>query len=684
MIRMSLLIALVIASFAADASAQVRLPPRPEILNKLDSAAEELLDFPFVSRIYAHSWTGKRFEWNLTLEGEVSEYLQSQEIEPLDDRVVQFSNWAITINQQLLQLTRTMVLEEGDDPSFNPETDYELSVAGEVLPAAELKRLKPRSDERWDSAYVGATFIGSQLASLYSHGNSQPVAIAPLDIPEDIEVTATIKLDENKIPFRSSITGSVLLRNTGNRRIPIGYYDVRRSLTVLDGEGNEPEDFYHMLMHAPTPDWWERFLEPAETYEEDFVIYTDEGAVPASTRGYELELGKWTLVFTDLAAEHNIPTITEPVVFEITGNADSYRGPRTKTILSRGDNLIVFRDKGWIEAVDPLTGERKGMIHRDNSYLGALWAYSTIVFSTDGRLASFGSFREEPVEWVAFYGDQPDTTSVPMTGNLRPIHQNGGSNAIGFGAQGRTAIFESDHGAIILDIDTGEERGRLELQDYGYTVSPDGRYIVSTFDPQGRFADGSITVISAKNGWDEIGGGATMQLTIVDIDNPDATMVRTIKGRGEIPLVTLGLNGAYFVHGLHKGVTYQPYDKDGFVVFGSEHMSMESESADGSLVALRSPGGHQLEGYAATDDRPTSIEVWDVAQHKQLYVIEANGRHLRARFVGTPARLVVLERLADSRPKWYSEQVQIYNGKTGEFLNNVDLTPRGSFPAIQD
>jgi WD40 repeat protein len=333
-------------------------------------------------------------------------------------------------------------------------------------------------------------------------------------------------------------------------------------------------------------------------------------------------------------------------------------------------------------------GSRKGLIERDNVYLGALWSYSTVCFSPDGRTAAYGSSREEPVEWDVFYGASHACEGVPMRGDLRPIHQNGGSDVIGFGTGGKSVFVASDRGITEISIETGKPLRVITADLKSPRASPDGRYIVTTFDPQGRFAAGPTTVIGGDHpeGFGVVGGGGTAVLQIIPTADPDSRRTVSVRGFGEMPLVTPGLNGAYLIHGRYRGVGYQPYDGGERLVFDTGHVSVESESKDGSLVAFGSPGGPAHEEWFVPHDRPTTIEVWDVRGRTKIYSIEGDGEHQEAFFVGDPPTLVILLRDLATQPKWFEETARLYDGRTGVFEREVSIAPTAAFsaPTIPD
>jgi|GEM_PF-3205485 len=633
---------------------------------------------PISAQVYISSLDEGRFGWDIWLDGDISAFLDTIGAEPTDDRFGQFVSWASTVHERLFELTKARV--GALDSQFNPETDFELSVSGPVLHVEGLDPNAPRT-ERWEQRWARVAFYGSRLLS--EHGPDIEVDHPPEDPTrlEGIELTVEVRLQSPTIAFREPLRGTVRATNTGTRRVPIGHYTIDRGLVVTTGEGTAPERFYKQLgtAHPPEPDWWVRFLEPGEAYQESFVLYADPGEAEIFGRGYHMPVGEYVLAFADLLNELNIPTVTEPVQFTVTGLKDEYMGPRSRSAVAAGDYLIMFREGPWLDCIDPLTGRRMGLIERDNVYLGSLWSYSTVCLSHDGRLAAFGSRRTDPVEWAAFYGPALGLTGVPMEGDLQPIHQNGGTDVIGFGASGSSLFVESDRGIIEISLESGEAMRVLPVEMAHPRVSPDGKFIVSTLDPQGRFADGAGTVIGGDR-LETIGDGATALLTILPTEHPDDLRNVAVPEFGEMPFVTLGLDGAYLVHGQHMGVGYQPYREGESSVFRTGQVSVECESQDGTLVAFGSPGGPAHEEFFTPHDRATTIEVWDVASRAKLYEISGDGEHQEAFFVGSPPTLVVLIRDLASKPKWFKETARLYNGRTGEFQREVSIAPAGEFP----
>src|SRR5690606_26106109 len=88
------------ASAMAAAAPQNTRQAHRQTTDELREAAKALLDVPFEVEISILSWSGIRFEWIVRADGEIAEYLQEQRIEPADDRVAQFTNWATRINSQ--------------------------------------------------------------------------------------------------------------------------------------------------------------------------------------------------------------------------------------------------------------------------------------------------------------------------------------------------------------------------------------------------------------------------------------------------------------------------------------------------------------------------------------------------------------------------------------------------------
>ena len=649
-----------------------------ELCDALEGEAETWEMLPDSAHVYIIGLYEGRFEWSISLDGDVSAFLDTLGAEPTDDRFAQFVSWASTVHGRLFELTRERV--GALDGQFNPETDFELSISGPLLHVEGLDPDAPRT-ERWEQRWASVTFCGSRMIREYGpdiRTDHPPHDMAPL---EGIELTVEIRLDSPTVAFRAPLRGTVRATNTGTRRIPIRYNTLHHGLAATTEAGEELHRFYKKLgtAHPPEPPWRLKFLQPGESYEQPFVLYGDHGEAAYFGRGYKMPVGEYVLAFEDLLNGENIPTVTEAVPFRVTGDEGEYRGPRFRSAIAAGDHLILFREGPWLESIDPLTGRRVGLIERDNVYLGSFWSYSTVCFSQGGRLAAFGSRQTDPVEWAAFYGARPERTGVPMEGSLRPIHENGGSDVIGFGPGGSSLFVASDRGIIEISLRTGEALRVLPVEMDFPQVSPDGRFIVSRLDPQGRFAAGAGTVIGG-GGVEVIGDGTAAQAAILPTEHPDNLRSVSVSGFGEMPLVTLGLNGAYLVHGRHRGVGYQPYREGESSVFMTGRVSVECESQDGTLVAFGSPGGPAYEEWFTPHDRPTTIEVWDVASRTKLYELPSDVEHQEAFLVGSPPTLVVLVRDLGSRPKWFKETAKLYHGRTGEFERAVDIAPKEAFP----
>lgn len=670
-------------------------PPTPEARNalqefrdRLEKQAAEEFNLPFPARFSITHMYEIRQAWEIKIDAVLADHLDELGIEPRDDRTLQFAAWAATVNERLVGLTKRAIEEAGIDPLYTPEVDHELRIWGLVrAPASPPPPRRepiagippfPNEDESrfWSERYAAVTFLGQRCTSVYD-GKERLDHGPP---PEGLARFSTrIELDAPEFPFRSSITGRLTVTNTGECRLPIGYHDLRLAAIVITPEGKQAEFSAVIgLGHPPVPEWWNRPLLPGESYSEPFVIATD----PAQgSLAYRLPRGEHAVSAEfRLSPLSDLPNRLEPAPFRVTGDPDAYYGPRARRAQSAGDRLLIFREDRWIEAINPSSGERVGIL-RTVGYPESLGGDTSIAFSGDATLMALGSRREDPVSIHSLGGEPP--VSIPMNGDRRPIHENGQSIAMGFGPDGRSAYFESDRGMIAFDTQTGEEVWRSPLHLYGPRLSPDGRFIVTAFDPQGRRADGVQEAWHARGPFDNRGVPGHTIFTFLSTDPGATPVVRRVRDRGDEPYVTLGLHGLYAVHALHGGVTYVPYDDAMVRILGTGSVTVDSESTDGSLVILRSPGGPTHDRFDRVPTGPSTLEIWDVAEGRLLYSI-SDGRAISARFVSSPPVLVILEYHSINGAFWMREHAELRDARTGDLIRQIDITPREPFPDVAD
>jgi hypothetical protein len=692
------LIGLLLSAFACSVHAQPLARPEPPISNEMHRALCEELKAEARTRValpegaefvILGGWDGACYLWSININDDIGPHLDALGVEPADDRFEQFVTWCESVQETIHALTIERVTAV--DPHFNPETEYTLEISGTPLPYPPGVTADDDHDRRWfDHRYASVDFRGSQMRGRYRPDIPREQYELPINDPsvlEGVELTVRIALDKSVIDDRTALHGTAHLTNTGTRRFPIDNYTVRHGVQVLD-EAGEPVDRLFCISEADvTPDFskcWTRHLMPGDVYEERFTLHSDDGEMDFEDIGFDTPPGAYTVSFEKLRNEAHIPTKVIPAPYTVVGDLNAYRGPRMEVVAARGDALIVFRDGGWIESIDPMTGARHGATYRPAALLNGLWPGMTAVFSADGRTAAYGSSREKPITWETFGREPWPVSACPMTGDMRPIHENGGTYVLGFGPDGDTLFIENDRGVSELSLTTGKPLRTFPLGcDDAMNVTPDGRHLVTIFDPMGRFASGGCVMTITDNGIEPAGQGETATMRIIPTDAPDSMRTVAVKGCGEMPLVMLGRNGAYLTHGLHKNVTYVPYAEGEPVIFETGHVSAECESMDGSLVAFASPGGPRYEEWRQPHGHPTTIEIWDVASRTKLYEIPGDHQQ-RARFVGDPATLVILHRDLDTKPRWYLETIRLHDARTGEFLREVDITPTEPFVKPED
>lgn len=563
----------------------------------------------------------------------------------------QLRRWAESLHPRMLEIVRSTVAKSGSDPDFNPETDFQLSISGQVLPTEA-----PAADNeaRFKAAYFNATYRGSRLTYFFDGtGYEGKVPIDPDAAPAGTELTVEIAPAKSEWSLRETIFGAITFRNTGTRRIPINRWRLD-DVTIVDADGKAPRQF-SMRGHISyaKPNSINKFLLPGESYQSEWAIHADP--LQSLVHGYILPEGEYRIGFRDLRDEYNIPTKVNPVSVQVKRRLREYAGPRILQVRSCGSNLALLRERSVVEVIDADSGRRLCTRLMPGYRHDWIWTGARSIFGPDGRFVAYCPTREPVIKLVGLYGDPPPAESLksPPDFEVGP----GGFSAKRFGKDGKTLIAATNRAYVEMDLATGKSLRQWAMPIMWSDMSPGGDYAVGT--------DGGMIRMVGSRGKD------SYSVTIVRTDDPEQAKTIRIDGHGDSPTMLPGLRGAYLTDEFNNGALYVPYDAETPLRFDAGQASVDAESEDGSLVAFTVPGGPGVQDHAG----PTTIEVWSVEKRVKLYEIPGGEERLRPMFLSNPLRLACAVETSKPGVSWFAERVKVYQALTGKFLREIDLTP---------
>lgn len=592
---------------------------------------------------------GRVYEWRIEIGTDVDIVALAKEVHTrASDRVGTLDAWTDRMASKLFSLTEDEVTRANIDKDFNPESDFQLSVFHRLpgpIPDPPV-RFKDHPDCYW------ASYTGSRRDPLRNEANeiirppSKPAVTSPIRVQ--------IEPSRAAWQFRETINGRISITNKGTARIHL-IADWPDRIRVTDPAGNHADSF-DCLGHAEHGfmDSKYVYLTPGETITEEFRVFTDRAHTMLD--GYHLRPGPWQIGIADSVLKgFEVEDPTAQVV--VLAKPGEYLGPRIVEAISAGNMLVLVREDGTIESVDPSNCRRLGSCRPFGAEHDWLVSSKDFTVSDDGRLLACLKSRWEPVSLVALFGAAPARTKVypPRDFSLGP----GGFAPSRFLPDGKTLVCRTNNSLVLVDVETGDGVP-LPVPEMWVEASPDASGATALKGPNRRTR----------------GNRASDTCTVAVIDLRDQKNNRdvVVKGHGESPDLHAARSCIFVTDEFESSFLQIPYaSQPTREVKTGGACDLIGESSDGTIAAFAWPRASKDH-----DVGPTSIGVYRTSDGERLATISLD-KASGAVLVSNPPRIVTQTRIrvedGFNGGEWLSEAAQVFDALTGKILLDLDLTP---------
>ncbi|MCA9311761.1 MAG: hypothetical protein KDA21_11185, partial [Phycisphaerales bacterium] len=374
----------------------------------------------------------------------------------------------------------------------------------------------------------------------------------------------------------------MVYHNTGKGRIPI-HFRALGNVSVQRADGTKPEKIWmrgHVNYGSPTV--IHEYLMPGEVREVKWRVTTDD--LSSLAEGYYMPPGDYTLFWPYWRS--TVAYEQEPVAIRVVAEDGVYYGPRIMRAEVVGGSLLLWRERGVVEVIDPESGDRhwSGRMPGFSADFGWIRLPS---FGGDGALVAAVIVDDSlALRWL--WGESPGGAArvrLSMDG-LKGV-----SPLVCEGERLRAVVWTENEHALI---DVGDERVLWSAESKGDRVhfSPDLRWMVrapATFHIGGRPGEFVIHDLEAPAAPGRAVGVGTLQRASV---------------------LQCGRRGVYIADREARGLRYHPFAHEGGIETGIDgFVRSVSESADGRLAAFV-VSGRLDEPFRGRS--PRWVEVWEV------------------------------------------------------------------------
>jgi hypothetical protein len=486
-------------------------------------------------------------------------------------------------------------------------------------------------------------------------GANSPLCAQKTPQAPDSEVKVVLTPDRPVWAFRQTITGSIVITNTGTTAATFDPWWIN-DVALHDGAGRTAESFSILGCILPDPNASrELILAPGQQHKGRFSVCTDR--MHSMQSGYYAAPGKWWLTYPVFPAQ-SMRVACEPVAIEVALTDGQYAGPRITEARAAGPNLILIREGGTIEVLDAATGLRRGSKRPRGYQLAGAWLGQEAVFSSDGRLVAFCPDRRSPIHIESLYGDPPPRTLIntPETVEIGP----GGFVARRFSPDDAVLFCTTNNRIVSIGLATGEPFRIATSTDCWPQVSPDGA--------RAGVIHGALARFVGSRGKD------SYRVALLDLNTPHLNREVAVAGHGESPELHMGVAGAYLGDEFARSVVFAPYEGGPSQEFETDAPAeFVGETPDGLLMAVAWPWSE----HGTTSD-PTTVAVYRVPDRSRVCTISLACAHAAA-VLSDPPRIAVFPRknigTRFSGGHWYDERAVIYDARTGALIKTIDLTP---------
>jgi len=599
-------------------------------------------------RVSIYPQDGRVYDWSIEVAtwADIAALAKDVGTDP-NDRVATLDRWADRLAAKLFMLTKDEVSHAGIDKGFNPETDIEISVHHRMpKPLADPPpRFKDKPDWYWVS------YTGTRRNPLYNDANE--IVRPASKPPTGGSVRVVIEPLRAEWGFRETLTGRVSITNPGRARVHVSIW-WSEHLSVTDSTGRRPESFHIMGNIDPGPNTpWYVFISPGETHTEEFNVFTDRAYTMSS--GYYLAPGIWEIHPPESLGE-NIEVECLPAKIAVRTRPGEYTGPRILESSSTGSRLVLIREDGTVEAIDPRNGQRFGSWRSLGQDDGWFLHSRELAMTSDARLLARFNGQQNPISIERLFGPAPPIPKLNPPKNL--ALGTSGLRPMRFLPDDRTLVCLTNDSFAFIDVQSGEARF-ASIPKARIRISPDGANAVAC---------------ECVSSWIDDRGLDTCTITVIDLRDQKNNRDVVVKGHGESPDLHAARSCVFLTDEFESSFLQIPYaNQPTREVKTAGPCDFIGETSDGTLAAFAWP-------LASKDHEvgPTTIGVYRTSDGERIATISLD-KASGAVLVSNPPRIVAQTRIrivnGFNGGEWLSEAAQVFDALTGEKLLNLDLTP---------